>query len=215
VLSAPQGAVIEEGTAVGGIRDDDVLPQDIGAALEHGASHTADLAAHPGPVPDVDHYRITQLPLGSWEVVADAVSGDADPLDLRLTLADGETTLFTAVPTGTGSSRSLRWRSPFEQLNELVRVSGSCGTACGPDDTYRLRVYETTLRGARFNNAGSQTTVLLLHNSGPEEVTARVLYWSSTGASLAAASVNPPIAPKEVRVIRSRASPAWRARPGA
>jgi hypothetical protein len=66
--------------------------------------------------------------------------------------------------------------------DETVRIAGACGTTCGPDDVYRVRAYETTLRAARFNNTGTQTTVLLLQNPGDAPVSYAVRFWSADGS---------------------------------
>jgi hypothetical protein len=51
----------------------------------------------------------------------------------------------------------------------------ACGTACGPDDSYRVRFRETTYAIPRFNNTGSQATVLVLQNPTEAAVTGRVV----------------------------------------
>jgi hypothetical protein len=67
-----------------------------------------------------------------------------------------------------------------------VRVtSGQCTTSCGPDDVYRIRVYETTYAIPRFNNSGSQITVLILQNPTDYTVTGNIYFWSPAGALLA------------------------------
>jgi hypothetical protein len=81
---------------------------------------------------------------------------------------DGTTVVQTSIPAGTGQARSLRWENSTstDVLDQTVRVSsGDCTTNCGSDDTYRVRAYETTLAIPRFNNTGTQVTVLLLQNS--------------------------------------------------
>ena len=75
---------------------------------------------------------------------------------------------------------------------ERIVVSGGCGTDCGPDDTYRIRFYETTGVVARFNNAGCADDVLILHNPGATAVTGQVYLWSAAGALLGSASFNLP-----------------------
>ena len=79
--------------------------------------------------------------------------------------------------------------------------SGGCGTDCGVDDVYRLRFYETTLAGPRFNNSGSQTTVLLLQNSTDATVDAAIHFWSPDGTLLATHVPSPPLAPKTTLVL--------------
>ena len=47
-----------------------------------------------------------------------------------------------------------------------MRVRGAaCGTACSTSDTYRVRFYDTTYTVPRFNNSGTQATVLLVQNA--------------------------------------------------
>jgi hypothetical protein len=70
--------------------------------------------------------------------------------------------------------------------SQYVRVSApSCGTGCGPDDTYRIRAYETTGRIPRFNNAGNQVTIVLLQNTTDKPLLAEVHFWDPGGALLA------------------------------
>ena len=89
-------------------------------------------------------------------------------------------------------------------LNELIRVrSGGCGTDCGADDLYQLRFYETTLAGPRFNNSGTQVTVLLLQNPTDAPVDAAIHFWSTSGTLLATQVLNPPLAPKATLVLNT------------
>jgi ELWxxDGT repeat protein len=152
---------------VGLIVDDDGTATAWPVELSHGSTVRADLAPPTGPGPDRDIYVLLQRPEASYELVVDEASGDAAPLTVQRIAADSSTVLQSAVPVGTGTARSLRWiNSAFDTISdERVRIeSASCGTDCGTDDTYRVRFYETTLRGARVNTTNGQTTVLLLQN---------------------------------------------------
>jgi hypothetical protein len=156
------------------------------AGLSHGSTLWADLRS-PGGLADEDRYRIAQAPLASYEVVVDGVSGDvggAKGIALDRLAADGATVLQGSEATGTGGSRSLAWINfnTGALADEYVRVrSSSCTSDCGPDDVYRLRVWETTLSGARFNNAGTQVTVLLLQNGGRLPVFGAAHFWDAAG----------------------------------
>ena len=159
--------------------------------LAHGADLLLDLAAQPGPAADVDLFRIYQAPYSSYEVVVDATSGDIGagngPL-LELTTGNGSTVLESSLPVGTGSSRSLRWwnHSSFAEESETVRVrSAGCSTDCGPDDVYRIRAYETTYSIPRFNNEGTQITVLILHNPTNDVIVGEVYFLLPSGAQVA------------------------------
>jgi hypothetical protein len=67
--------------------------------------------------------------------------------------------------------------------DEYVRVrSGGCTTDCGPEDVYRIRLYDTTASLARFNNSASQITVVVLQNRGPAPLSGRVYFWNAAGA---------------------------------
>jgi ELWxxDGT repeat protein len=171
---------------LGTIVDDDGVAAARSVELSHGTSVRADLAPLAGPGPDRDDYALLQQPDASYEVVVDEASGDAAPLTVQRIAADGTTVLQSAAPIGTGTATSLRWLNtasdPFS--DQHVRVeSASCETACGPDDTYRVRFYETTLRAPRVNNTNGQTTVLLLQNLSDAAVSGRIHFWTEPGTS--------------------------------
>ena len=91
------------------------------------------------------------------------------------------------VPVGTGQSRSLRWENSTaaELDTQTVRVqSGDCTTNCGTDDTYRVRAYETTLAIPRFNNTGTQVTILLLQNPTDAPINGTIYFWDATGTQV-------------------------------
>jgi hypothetical protein len=202
-LSSPQGAVILDGTGQGTIVDDDVAALAVVTELAHGSRHMGDLAAEPGPVAAVDRFRVALAPYSSYEVVADAISGDLQPFELTRTAGDGFTVLQVAIPVGAGFSlRMPILTPPAPILNQLIRVrSGGCGTDCGVDDVYRLHFHDTTLAGARFNNSGTQTTVLLLQNPTSAPVDATVYFWSTGGVLLATQVLSPPLAAKGTLVL--------------
>jgi hypothetical protein len=173
-LAAPSGRGI--------VLDDDAASLS-SLELTHGSRVRADLTQG-----TADFYRLGQAPAASYEVVLDEASGDAVPgLLLEHLDADNVTVLRTALVEGTGTAASLRFGNPFPvpvHTHHLRVRSAACGTACGPDDTYRLRVYETTLSGSRFNNGGGQTSVVVLHNATDEAANGLVYFWSQTGALL-------------------------------
>ena len=55
----------------------------------------------------------------------------------------------------------------------------------GPQDVYRLRMWETTASIPRFNNSGTQTTVLVVQNPTTGLVAGTVYFWAPTGTLLA------------------------------
>jgi hypothetical protein len=73
---------------------------------------------------------------------------------------------------------------------QYVRVAAaSCGVTCGPDDIYRLRAYETTGTIPRFNNGGSQASVLILQNATSRGMYATAHFWDEAGGHRASQSV--------------------------
>jgi hypothetical protein len=152
--------------------------------LVHGSDQLHDLGT--GTLPDQDWFAMGQKPFSSYEAVADATSGDIVPLALDRVDAGG-TVLQASQAVGVGYTRSLRWanQTAAEVNNELVRVmSGGCTTNCGPEDVYRIRFAETTYSVPRFNNSGTQITVMLLQNPTNYTVNGVVYFWNPAGAAV-------------------------------
>jgi len=151
----------------------------------HGSDQLHDLGVLPGNLPDQDWYLLSQKPFSSYEIVADSTSGDiGSGLGLDRIGSDGTTVAQSAVAVGVGYTRSLRWRNDLSTAvdNEFIRVmSGSCTTDCGPDDVYRVRAAETTYAIPRFNNAGTQVTILLLQNPTNYTINGNVYFWDPSG----------------------------------
>jgi len=182
-LSAPVNATLADPQGLGTIVDDDAPGALAALELTHGSDLEADLAAQPGPLADVDVYAISQKPRSSYEVVVDALSGDVAPLVVeRRSCAGG--VAQTASPIGAGSSLALRWENAAAATvnTERIRVSGACGAACDASDVYRVRARDTSLGIARFNNSGTQITVLVLQNPTAAPVNGHVWFRSFSGA---------------------------------
>ncbi len=182
-LVTPTNATLADAQADGTILDDDAAALST-IELTHGSAPTADLA---GGTPDL--YRLAQQPRASYEVVLDAVSGDAVPgLRLERLAADNTSVLQSAAAVGTGPALALRWVNTTASAvtTQHLRVgTPACGASCGPDDAYRLRAVETTGAIARFNNGGTQLTVVVLQNGSPSTLNGRMYFWSGSGALLA------------------------------
>jgi hypothetical protein len=159
-----------------------------GNELIHGSDQMHDLGVLPGALADQDWYRLRQEPFSSYEILVDATSGDiGTTLNLDRIGADGTTVVQSSRPVGLGFTRSLRWANtqstPVD--GERIRVtSGSCTTDCGPDDVYQIRTYETTYAAARFNNSGSQFTVVVIQNPTDEVLSGTVYFWDAAGSLL-------------------------------
>ena len=156
--------------------------------LVHGSDQVHDLGAAPGPAPDEDWYRLSIKPYSSYEVVVDGVSGDlGPPVQVDRVTSDG-TVFGSAGPIGPGFARSMRFHNtgPFVVEDKWIRVkSGGCTTSCTTADAYRLRFYDTTAAVARFNDSGTQITVLLLQNPTDAPIAGTAYFWSAAGTLLA------------------------------
>ncbi len=200
-LSNAVGATLADGQGLGTISDDDAPPL-LGLELAHGMSLTRALGSA------ADTFRLAQAPRASYEVVVDAASGDVSPVILERLAADLSSVLQTGVAVGTGTSRGLRWHntSATAVTNQPIRVrSGGCTTDCGADDTYRVRAWETTDVMPRFNNAGTQVTVLLLQNATHRTVAGTAYFWSAAGALVGSQAFN--LTPRGALVLNSSGVP--------
>ncbi len=157
------------------------------AELGHGSEWRLAL---PAGSPAQERFLVHVPPRSAFEVVLDEVSGDLDgalPLSLERLDRDTSTILQAGAAVGTGRARTLRWQnSTADTLTQLVRVrSQGCSTDCGPDDTYRLRAYDASAALARFNTAGAQEAVVLLHNPTTGMVIGTLWFWGPDGTLLA------------------------------
>jgi hypothetical protein len=169
--------------------------------LIHGSSQVHDLGALSGPTArDEDWYLLEQKPFSSYEIIVDETSGDIGsgkgPLVERIAL-DGSTVLQSseAVAGGLGFARSLRFRNTTANVvnDQYVRImSGNCTTDCGPEDRYRIRLYETTYAIPRFSNVGGQGTVVLLQNPTDYPVRGTLIFWNAAGQVLHQQPIGPP-----------------------
>jgi YD repeat-containing protein len=209
-LFDPGHATIDVGTAIGVIEDNDP-PALSSTELLHGVAIERELTGGP---PNVHWYRIGQKPYSSYEVLTDATTAGPGYFDI------GRYSGPSLTPVGPGAvpaagltwSRSLRWRNAASAspegliTNQPLRVSRvSCGTPCG-SHRYRIRSYDTTYSIPRFNNTGTQGTVLVLQNTSPEGVVIEAHFWNDAGALLGSIPVI--LLAKESVAIDTTATPA-------
>lgn len=174
--------------------------------LVHGSEQIHDLGALAGPVADQDWYSIGIKPYSSYEVSIDGVSGDVDPLDFQR-LSDATTVVQNSLgDSAIGMARSLRFmNTTAAAVQNFIRVSNpACGTGCGADDTYRIKARETTIRVARFNNAGTQITVLLTQNASEIPITVTMFFWNAAGTLVAPRTIT--LAPAALDVYNTSAT---------
>ena len=200
-LTSPIGASMEDAEGYARIRDDDGAAIPL-AALERNADLVTSLEAQPGPVADQDLYLLIREAWSSHEIVVDGASGDLGEAGPLVELVSGDfSSVVPSTPVGTGFARALRLENelPVSRLDYVRVRSGSCSTDCGPDDTYRIRLRETTGLVPRFNESGGQVTVLILQNRSETGLTAHVSYWGGNGARVAATTVA--LAPRAVTTV--------------
>jgi ELWxxDGT repeat protein len=173
VLSNPTNATIRQGSATGSILNDDPMENPL-RGLGHGGRQEGDLSTPAIVRIAPDHYA-------SYEAVLDATGGA--PAYRLQRLASQVTPPAFFVDEAQGRSPSLRWWTgavapiPTGFLR-VVTMDGAPGT---PQQVYRLRLYETTLRGPRFQNSGSNRTSLVLQNASDEPVTGEVAFRDEEG----------------------------------
>jgi hypothetical protein len=181
-LDAGNDAALPDAAPIGVILDDDGVTANPPIELTHGARIVADLTPPAGRTSDVDFYLVQQYADASYEIVVDGISGDALPLLVSRVHPIGSA-LQWAQPIGTGNSVAMSWVGIGTLATEHVRVeSAGCGSACGSDDTYRLRFYETTLAAPRINNQGGQVTAVILQNTTTSPAAAVLTGWRADGA---------------------------------
>lgn len=157
--------------------------------LVHGSDQLHDLAALPGPAADDDFFRVSQRPYSSYEAIVDATSGDIGAV-LNLDFTDAGGVVVPPAPSnpGLGFSRSLRVVNNTASAVDVNRIrvsSGSCTTTCTANDVYRIRFYETTYAVPRFNNSGTQVTVLILQNPASYTIAGTIRFWAANGSLVA------------------------------
>jgi hypothetical protein len=185
-LSNPTGgAVIGDGSGAGTIVDRHFSLDE----LVHGSRVVTDLLPPAATLSDEDRYRLRQAPRSSFEVVVDALSGDALPIELDLLASDNNTVLASGTPVAGGGSTSLRLQNSTATAvtNQRVRVrtgSGGCGINCDAQDVYRIQARDTTYRVSRYNNSSSQITILLIQNPTESAVSGTAWFWGAATGTL-------------------------------
>jgi opacity protein-like surface antigen len=183
--------------------DDDVYNRYL-HDLTHGSNEPHDLAARPGPVADVDWYVVPQDPYTSWEVTIDGLTAPSGSVDLDRVDSGGGVIQAGVHPTlAGGQARSLWWaNASASPMVDLVRVQGAdCSTACKARSRYRMRAYETTISVPRFNNSGTQVTVLLIQNTLAIARSGTVYFWNATGTQSGSQAFS--LAPHALQVMNT------------
>ena len=135
---------------------------------------------------DQDWFVLAVTPGRSYEVMVGGITGDtpiANSDFLELYDATG-TTLIQAAAGGVGSTEKfLRFTAAASNLR--VRVKGDPGTV-GQTRTmqYDIRLVESTMFCPRFNNSGTQVSILLLQNTTGAACSVEASFYDEAGAWL-------------------------------
>jgi hypothetical protein len=169
--------------------------------LAHGSDMTEDLGGAP------DRYRIGQKPFSSYEVVVDALAGNPQ-LQLDRVDATGTTVIQSgsAVSATIDMTQSLRWQNSGASVQDTERVrvgNSSCPTSCTVNDAYRIRAYETTLAVPRFNQSGSQISVVVLQNPTNDTVSGTIFFWNASGTLLNGTGTPFTLGPKAAQITNA------------
>jgi hypothetical protein len=172
--------------------------------LLHGTEQVHDLAgASFSGFSDQDWYGVESRPLSSYQFVVDGLTGDLDlaAADVqRMSAAGG--TLGSADVLGGGGILSLSWlvADAPAPVQNFVRVrDAGCAAECDTLDRYRARFFETTYTVPRFNNTGTQVTVLLVQNTTDRACSAVLHFLASDGSLITSASA--PLTPRQLFVL--------------
>lgn len=161
--------------------------------LIHGARQVHDLASQ-GGVADQDWYLFAKAPYSSYEALVEGLTGTlyAGTLPVNHIASNGVTVLGSAQngPGGLDTSRSLRIvNATAAAASDFIRVLGTataCGTTCTTNDQYSIRFYETTASIPRYNQSGTQVTVVILQSLVDSyQIDGTVRYWSGVGTLVA------------------------------
>jgi hypothetical protein len=156
--------------------------------ITHGFAQVHDLGAQPGPVADEDWYVIAEEPYSSYEVLVDGITGDIQLGPQLLQRVDSAGTLLQ--DSGGYSlfffAETLRFANNSSNYitSDFVRVANaSCGTNCDGSDVYRIRAWDTTIAVPRYNNSGTQVTVLIIQNTSALPVSGNAHLWETAGSN--------------------------------
>jgi len=159
--------------------------------LFHGAEQVHDLS---GPVADVDWYRIPSDQFASYQFVVDGLTGDLrlddSPTKVQRIAPDGTTVVENATVEDFGRVMWLSWlgAGPGNLTSNLfnIRVRNAfCGVSCTGQDRYRVRFYDTTYTVPRFNNSGTQSTVVFVQNASDRSCSVTMHFFDAAAALLA------------------------------
>ena len=156
--------------------------------LFHGSEQVHDLAVQPGSLEtqgsleDEDWYLVPTHARSSYQFVVDGPTGELDLATADVSLVSPTGAALASAVAADGVL-SLIWLGGTGGIDtRFVRVSGpGCATACDESDRYTARFYETTATIPRFNDSGTQATVLLLQNTTSRNCILNIYFLNGSG----------------------------------
>jgi hypothetical protein len=180
--------------------DDNSIGTDNG--LTHGTEQLHDLGAE-GGVADQDWYVLSSVARSSYEVLIDGTTGDMNLSGGNVARMGSAAVVLQNSVQLAGYSAALRWQNTTASTEtNWIRVSGaSCGTACSANDQYRIRMFETTYSVPRFNNSGTQVTILMVTSVATFSCSAQFHFYTA-GATYLGTATNS-YSPRETLVLNT------------
>jgi hypothetical protein len=89
-------------------------------------------------------------------------------------------------------SHVVRWIGTSDQ-RDWIRVTGDLTSTMTANDQYEIEMLDTTYFVPRWNQSGTQFTVLLVQNTSPTPVTGNILFYDAGGAVLHVEPLNVPV----------------------
>jgi hypothetical protein len=155
--------------------------------LTHGTIQNHDFAGNGGS--DDDWYHIRSASRSSYEVLSDGWTGDFNYASVYRYASNGTTFISgTYANVGTGDATSLRWMEDSTAENQFIQVLPYPNGGHSTNDDYTIRSYETTYGIPRFNNSGTQTTVLQIQNPSENTVNVQIHFYNGSGTFLGTSS---------------------------
>lgn len=98
----------------------------------------------------------------------------------------------------TANNLAVRWIGGSASQRDFIRVVGDTVFDLGPNDQYNIVLYDTTYFFPRWNQSGTQVTVLLIQNTTPVTVTGSIFFFNASGALLHTQPLSVPVSGLQV-----------------
>jgi hypothetical protein len=162
--------------------------------LIHGVPQTHDIEgpASAGPS-DLDFSYVAAKARHSYEVrvfnTNSCFQQAASCADVSRVALDGATVLTAGIrpdgqlDDGGAGWLAVRWTSTANQY-DLIKVHGYVGAAATAASQYDIQMLDTTYLVPRWNNSGTQITILLIQNGSNAPIAGSIFFYNASGAVL-------------------------------